>query len=278
MKTLVLGHRGMLGHVVCRRLAERQHEIVTVTERFSAAGSNRQFKAAILDASADCWVNCIGLRPSASTALGELLAVNAALPRLLVQSRPARVRLIHASTDGVFVADQPNRLVSDSPDAEDGYGQSKALGEAAVLAGGGMVLRCSMIGPELGRPRSLLGWLLTQTGLVNGYANHMWNGITSLEWADQCHALLQSGYAGQCRQPGFLPAISKHELLSILAEIWALPVRVSPLEAQTAVTRTLIPQPLTASIREQLQRLHDWYGQGAVDPMGTGRPALPSSC
>ena len=93
---------------------------------------------------------------------------------------------MHASSDGVFRPDVGDRNAVEPGDATDDYGASKCAGERAVLDAGGLVIRCSIVGPEVLEPQSLLGWLLRQEGEIRGFTNHLWNGITTLEWARVC--------------------------------------------------------------------------------------------
>ena len=46
------------------------------------------------------------------------------------------------------------------------------------------LLRGSIVGPERGEGKSLLNWFLSQnSNKVNGFIDHMWNGITTLNFA-----------------------------------------------------------------------------------------------
>ena len=64
-------------------------------------------------------------------------------------------------------------------DADDAYGMSKVVGE--VKASNKIITRASIIGPEQGEGKSLLNWFLnTKDEALNGFKNHHWNGITTL--------------------------------------------------------------------------------------------------
>lgn len=259
MRVCVLGHRGMLGHVVARYLSERGCVVTTVNGKFSE--TDPAYIREIEDAAPDWCVNCTGLRAGAAVPKDRLFEVNALLPQFCAQALRGRARFIQASTDGVFRPDSKDRTAGEKGDATDDYGISKRIAEEAVIANGGIVVRCSIIGPELGEPRSLLGWFLYQTGQVNGYTNHLWNGITTLEWAKVCWELISenNGTEGMVTQPGTWPPISKYELLRLIEKVWGLKEKVRAVQAPETVSRTLIPTSQRAALEQQLRELKAWY-------------------
>ena len=90
------------------------------------------------------------------------------------------------------------------------------------------VIRTSIIGPELGEGHGLMGWFLRQDGEVNGYVNHLWNGITTLEWAKVCFEIISRGDSPRraIAQPGIEPAVSKYELLALISRVWEKEIRI----------------------------------------------------
>jgi len=250
----------MLGHVVARYLNEQGCAVATIETRFNPA-KPEEFVGQILAVDPEWCINCVGLKPGAAAASAELFNINALLPQLCSRALQGKVRFLQPSTDGVFRPDRKDRRISEACDATDDYGIAKRSAEESVIQAGGTVIRCSIVGPELGEPRSLLGWLSRQSGEVQGYINHFWNGITTLEWAKLCRELItrESGTAEQIIQPGTWPAISKYDLLRLIARVWELPVKIKPVEARTAVARTLVPTLECAGLEEQLRELKSWY-------------------
>jgi dTDP-4-dehydrorhamnose reductase len=208
-------------------------------------------------------INCIGLRASAAVRRDLLFEVNALLPQYCAQAMRGRAQFLQASTDGVFRPDSKDRAATEKGDATDDYGVSKCAAEEAVAGAGGIVVRCSILGPELGEPRSLLGWFLRQSGEVNGYTNHLWNGITTLEWAKLCWDLMSGQGLAKCPvtviQPCIWPAMSKFEVLRLIGQVWGLTVKVRPVEAAECVIRTLIPTWQRSGLEHQLHELKAWY-------------------
>ncbi|HKG90850.1 MAG TPA: sugar nucleotide-binding protein [Gemmatimonadaceae bacterium] len=258
----VLGERGMLGHTVARFLAEQGCEVLAVPGRFTPATAP-DFVRAMAAARADWWVNCVGVAPRAGVSAEQMDAANRVLPEMCDALLPAGVGFVHASTDGVFRPDLPARHVDDVPDAEDAYGESKRRAEAALQASPRcVIIRCSIVGPELGAPRSLLGWLLSQERTVRGFVNHWWNGITTLQWARVAWQAMQSrphGPSARLLQPGVLPPVTKFDLLRSIARAWDSPIAVGPAEAPAPVLRTLVPNLLCPSLADQLAELRTWY-------------------
>jgi dTDP-4-dehydrorhamnose reductase len=260
IRVCVLGHRGMLGHVVARYLAEQGCQVTTVGRRFSAE-SHYPFLDELLAGRPDWCVNCIGARRQQVNSRRELFAVNAFLPRFCSTRLPRSVGFIQASSDGVFDPLIPARQVDDIPDATDEYGLSKTLGERALRGEKQFILRCSIIGPEQYKATSLFSWFLSQKAAVQGYCNQSWNGITTLEWAKQCWELIQGNRRalGPVLQPGTWPAVSKKQVLDLIGRIWQHPVAVQPGQAAFPVFRTLVPNTVCPPLADQLLELCRWY-------------------
>ena len=257
MRVTVLGAAGMLGHVVARYLAEAGHSVQTPSHRFDPE-SPSGFLESLRATHPEAVVNCIGIR--AGSTHQALVDTHVRLvERALECLKESRARFIQASTDGVFRPDLPARRTGELGDATDDYGKTKWEAELRVRSAGGLVIRCSILGPELRAPRSLLGWFLSQPGPVRGFVNHQWNGITTLEWARLCHGLLEAPSPAPVCQHGFWPPIPKAEVLKTLGVTWGWPIEVLPEVAPRPVTRTLVPDVSSPSLKSQLEELRTWY-------------------
>jgi dTDP-4-dehydrorhamnose reductase len=180
------------------------------------------------------------------------------LPQLLAASREGRL-LVQPSTDGVFSGAEGASAVSKKPDAVDEYGLSKRLGEACGALGPTVLLRTSLVGPELGAPRSLFGWLRAQSGTVRGFTDQLWNGVTTLVWAKACLRALRGDTPPGLVQLGTPQAVTKYELLALIADVFELDVRVEGQASGRPVDRRLVPTEAAAPLREQLVELRRWY-------------------
>jgi dTDP-4-dehydrorhamnose reductase len=175
----------MLGRVVRRHLAERGHSVATTDARFRP-GTGDDLVEAVVQSGADVVVNCAGAIPSKVSDPEEMFRANAILPQQLGARLGPGQLLIHASSDGVYDGALGPYSRDDAPNAIDTYGLSKRLGELVMHLVPTVVIRTSVVGTG----GSLLAWLLEQQGEIDGYTNHRWNGITTLEWARVCADLI----------------------------------------------------------------------------------------
>jgi dTDP-4-dehydrorhamnose reductase len=178
-RVLVLGARGMLGSALVYYLPKAGIDIA-VASRPEFDANNPDFSV-IERLQPRVVVNAIGLtNRHLDQAETCFLRTNSLFPRRLADWCCMHgLPLIHVSTDCVFKGDAGPYDEHAQADALDVYGQSKHWGEPANA----MVLRTSIVGPELHNYYSLLCWFLAQAGMVLGYRNHRWNGITTLELA-----------------------------------------------------------------------------------------------
>ncbi len=267
----VVGHRGMLGHVVARRAAERGFRVATSAARY-VCGTRDPLVEEVRESGADIVINCLGRTERAAVDPHELMVANALFPVHLAARLPRQQYLIHASTDCVF-APTGGHPVSDECDATDPYGVSKLLGEAVALRPNVTVVRVSVVGPSPSNGRGLLEWFLRHPSeaSVPGWTNHRWNGVTSLDWADFALDLAESQLRGgpvpSVSQPG-TQVISKHDLLCAFRDAFASGQLVHPIAAPEVIDRSLVPTDLRPAIAQQLQQLAGWYPM-VLEPCGT---------
>jgi dTDP-4-dehydrorhamnose reductase len=150
MRWLVTGAGGMLGRDLCAALAEAgEVEVVAAGRADLDITDPEAVRAAVRTAdvvlNAAAWTDVDG----AETAEAAASAVNGDAVRTL--ARVAGRRLIHFSTDYVFdgaaTAPYPEDM---TPAPVNAYGRGKALGEQAVLAAGGYVVRTAWLYGEHG--------------------------------------------------------------------------------------------------------------------------------
>lgn len=261
MRVFVLGHRGMLGHVVARHLLEQGCEVVTSCARYEGLPRDPLIEA-VRDSECAWIVNAAGLVKQKCDDSISLLLTNSILPLHLKSSLRSGQRLIHASTDCVFSGERGGYRLDDERDAADAYGLSKILAEAIADDARCTVIRASVIGPETGDGRGLMNWFQRQRGEVNGFTNHLWNGITTLEWAKLCCELIRGARMTNgvgIIQPGIEPAVSKYELLALINRIWDRRVIIKSVRAPRTIDRTLVPSLLRPALSSQLAELKEWY-------------------
>jgi dTDP-4-dehydrorhamnose reductase len=255
-RAFVVGHGGLLGHIVAR-VFEREGFAVCSTDRRFDGDPAGAFFAELRAARCSVIVNCAAVRLNAGRE--QLLLVNGLLPQLLAALSDGAL-LIHASSDGVFSGARGSYSLADPPDARDSYGLSKRLGERCVELGRAVVLRVSVIGPDPREPRSLLSWYLAQARSVQGYSDVRWNGITSLQWARIAVRAARGQLAPGIHQPASPNALSKAELLGEIRAAWARGVDIQAVPSGTPRDRSLRPSYRVPPIGAQLAELRRWCG------------------
>lgn len=215
IKVIILGGSGMLGSMVADYLArdpELQVAATTRTEELAALCRERLgdvrwhlVDAATIDQAGseklldgyDWAINAIGIikpliHDDNAFEVERAVRVNALFPHTLARWAAASgTRVLQIATDCVYAGTKGRYLEQDVHDPVDVYGKTKSLGE--VYGGPVHHLRCSIIGPEFKEPKSLMEWFLGQPqgATVNGYVNHVWNGVTTLHFAKLCHGIMK---------------------------------------------------------------------------------------
>lgn len=168
--------------------------------------------------------------------------INSDLPRELnAYAKDSSTPIIQIGTDCVYSGLKGNYSEDSEFDCNDLYGLSKVSGEHESKSI--MTIRCSIIGHEVKSSVSLMDWFLSQPAStsVNGYYNHIWNGVTTLTFARVIHGIISKN----TYSPGTIhlvpkDQVSKFELLQILAETFGRrDIEINEFEAEIAVNRTL---------------------------------------
>ncbi len=258
-RVFIIGHRGMLGHTVAAYLTAEGHEVITNDARYLGEPLDPLLRE-VRESDCDWVVNALGAIPQKGSDTAAFMRANAFFPPHLVHEMADHQRLIHASTDCVFSGRRGHYRTGERPDDEEPYGRSKAIGETAALDERVICLRTSVIGPSLPGGAGLLKWFLDQEGPVQGYTNHIWNGITTLEWAKAAGEIIRgtAPFQNGIVQLGFEPPLSKFELLKQFASVWRKSIEITPTHTDPGVDRSLIPDWTRAPIRQQLQELEAW--------------------
>ena len=202
-RLLVVGGGGMLGHKVwqlARARFETWATVRAITPAMQAVGLGdpartcvgvdafrfASVEAALDRVKPDAVVNCVGVIKQLAGAKDPVqsITINALFPHQLARACAARgARLIHISTDCVFDGSRGHRQQTETPDAADLYGRSKALGE--VAGAGCLTMRTSIIGRELQGASGLVEWFLSRRGSsADGYRHAVFSGFTTAELAN----------------------------------------------------------------------------------------------
>lgn len=235
MKIIILGHKGMLGHMV-KLYLEDKFNIQTIEHRWPS----EEFKNKIASSDAEYLINCIGAIPQRT----KKFDINFELPVWLDSNFNGKV--IHPGTDCEM--------------DDDNYGVSKKTARDYIVEKGSRtkILKASIIGPELNSSSSLLEWFLNSSNEVGGYTKAMWNGVTTLEWAKQCYKLLTmwNNYKTETILEG--TCLSKFDLLLLFKRIFNKQIELIP-NPNVEVDKCLSGDIKTPSIENQLQELKSYY-------------------
>ena len=184
-RIILFGHTGMLGNYILSYF-KTTALILEIIDGFRVDKDNLSVTAMCellsqkgIDKST-CVINCIGVIPQRSRdSEREYFLVNGLFPHILWEAcQQYGARMIQPTTDCVF-SGSSGRYTEDSfHDENETYGISKSLGEPV----GCTVIRCSIIGEELRNKRSFIEFVKTGLGKIDGWNNHIWNGVTCLEY------------------------------------------------------------------------------------------------
>lgn len=265
-KILVIGASGMLGYGVCTYFQAQGTPVVGLTRREYDIGKDPLSKLEGFLSGVSVVINCAAvIKPMISrTPIEEILKVNSIFPRNLAKvCKKEGIQCFHITTDGVYSGCKGKYTEADFCDAFDLYGLSKAAGEPTDC----MTLRISIIGEEKEQARSLLSWAISQSGReVQGFLNHLWNGMTTHQFARVVDRILSAGLYQRGVFHVFSPDIvSKAALLESLNDIYGLQLRIRPVRVEPDCDRTLSSlsdlssSVCTESIQEQIQTMKRFF-------------------
>lgn len=246
-RVLIIGATGMLGHKMALKMLQKKYH-VSVTIRNAApeffktkyfeglhiidavdAYNPDSVKNAISLSKPDFVLNCVGIVKQLAESKSAIpsITINALFPHQLAKMcHEAGARLIHFSTDCVFSGDKGPYKQTDPSDVNDLYGLSKFMGE--VSGEGALTIRSSIIGREFAKPTGLLEWFLSQKGgVVSGYKNALYSGLTTNAMADLVYFIIQNHPTLEGLYQVSSEAISKFDLLHIINDIYKTGITIN---------------------------------------------------
>jgi dTDP-4-dehydrorhamnose reductase len=250
-KVIVLGSNGMAGHLISTYLHEQKNHTVVDLKRpefdVLSDGWKEVIKRSLHGMSKDkekiIIINCIGLlKKESNLSPINAIRINSLFPHeLAMLGKEENAKIIHLSTD----------CWKD----EDYYGRSKRAGEILYNH---TTIRTSIVGPELKKNGSgLFHWFMSQKGTVDGYCDHLWDGVTTLELANIISDNLESLPEGVVELRS-KPPISKYELLCVFKDVFQKNVDVQKKQTEIVDKTAKSNIPVLLSITEQVRLLKEW--------------------
>jgi len=236
MDILILGHKGMLGHMLVKYLTDQNYTIHTINHRFPS----EEFKNEVLKFNGDYIINAIGNIPQKTNSFD----INHELPIWL--DKYSTSKIIHAGTDCEMDDDE--------------YGISKRIASDYIkkFSTNTKIIKTSIVGPELNSKSSLLEWFLNSKADVKGYTKAMWSGVTTLEWSKQCINLINNWDRYKKENIIQSTCLSKYDLLNLMKEVFNKNINISSND-NIIVNKCLTGDIKTKPIKEELIELKEYY-------------------
>jgi len=246
MKVIVLGSSGMLGSTVMNHFIDCGYDVTGsirsgefIKENVFVFDPTASSTWKNFPKDADYVVNAIGIiKPFMLDNIKDSIYINAIFPHILAdRCKTFGSKLIHITTDCVYSGRDGGYNEDALHDALDDYGKSKSLGEPKNC----MVIRTSIIGPEIHKNASLVSWVQAQKGKeINGFTNHLWNGITTKTYAEVCHKIIKNDWYNDDLYHVHAPSIvTKFELVTMINNRYNVGATINPIPAGVRIDRTL---------------------------------------
>jgi dTDP-4-dehydrorhamnose reductase len=258
-KIIILGSTGMLGSAVTRYLTASGLSVTEVnrngkpivggnnSRKFSVEDGEINLVSILSEVKYDFIINTIGMikqkiNEADDNSRKKAYEINSIFPLYLNNfSKSFGIPIIQIGTDCVYSGLQGKYSEKDNFDPVDIYGKSKLTGEENSKEV--MTIRCSIIGKEMLTNISLMSWVLSQkpNAELHGFSNHLWNGVTALDFARISAGLIKSNFY----EPGVFHLIPKNQVskFELLQEITIafgrLDIKIKEFFAESHVDRTL---------------------------------------
>lgn len=237
MKILVLGHNGMLGHMLCKYFDKKGFTVKTNPFRFPSY----EFKQEITNFDGEYIINAIAQIPQKT----KEFSVNYELPIWL--SKNSRCRVIYPGTD------------SETESSEYAKSKLKAIDFIINNTENTKIIRASIIGPELKDKKCLLEWFINnKEETAIGWSHAMFNGITTLEWSKQCEDIISNWDKYPIENTIESNCLSKYDLLTIINKVFELKKEIIE-DDSLKCNRCLEGNIKSKNIEDQILELKKYY-------------------
>ncbi len=233
-KILILGSTGLIGHQIYIYINKLdKYELFNISK---TKLNNETIIIDVLDYSKleneiskiqpNFIINCIGILIEGCEKFPDkAVRLNSELPLKLERTaKKMNSKLIHMSTDCVFSGLRGNYNEDDHKDGLSVYAKTKIAGE--TLSDHNLIIRTSVIGPELKEGSELFDWFMRQEESINGYTGSIWSGVTTLELAKMVVYCIEKNISGLYNFASPV-SISKYDLLTLIKEIFRKTIKIN---------------------------------------------------
>lgn len=256
MKIIIFGSNGMLGGYIYKYFSNLNKFKIIEINRSSFDLEIDKFQK-LIDIfnkynvnQNDIIINCIGLLPhrfNSNSLLNQrfsddiykkFILVNSIFPHHLEKLYFIfNCKIIHITSDCVFLGNKGQYNENDIPDLYNVYGITKTCGESDQICN----IRTSIIGKEINNKKSLLEWILSQKNkTINGYTNYLWNGLTCLELAKIIHKIISTNSFWKGTRHIYSPdTVSKYDIACLVNQFFDLNININEFSLDTKIDRTL---------------------------------------
>jgi dTDP-4-dehydrorhamnose reductase len=238
MRILILGHTGMLGHMVHKYLTSKSLTVETTSNRWPS----QEFKEFVKDYDGDFIINCVGAIHQKT----KNFDVNWELPIFL--DFYSKCKIIHPGTDCEM--------------DDDNYGTSKRIARDFIVntSKNTKSIKTSIIGPELKGNASLMEWFLSNNdeSTINGYSKYYWNGNTTLTWSEFAYDIIKNWDTVKKETILTSECISKKDILDSINIVFNRKININDKD-DVIFNKCLTGQIMTPHIKEQLKLLKEFY-------------------
>mgnify|MGYP006076795927 CR=1 FL=1 len=280
-KVLVLGNKGMLGHVLYKSFQaydiSNKYDVIGINRSVDNTDSNSyildvlkldELEQFIKNKQPDYIVNCIGSLVEASINRPSLaIQTNSLLPHFLNEiSGKYNFKLIHISTDCVFDGKKGVYEESDLKTETNYYGLTKNLGE--INNDRNLTIRTSIIGPETKvKTTGLFEWVVSQKGnTIYGYSRAIWSGLTTIELSKLIIWGLNKEITGIVHATNSI-GISKYNLVKLINKTFDLSIDVlenNDYEMDKTLINTRISNYNFPSYSKMIEEMKDWIDNNNI--------------
>jgi dTDP-4-dehydrorhamnose reductase len=274
-KVLVLGNKGMLGHVLYETFQAKnnfkKYDVIGINRSVNNTDSNSytldvlkldELEQFIKNKQPNYIVNCIGSLVEASINRPSLaIQTNSLLPHFLNEiSEKYNFKLIHISTDCVFDGSKGRYKESDKKTETNYYGLTKNLGE--INNDRNLTIRTSIIGPEIKlKTTGLFDWVISQKcNTIHGYSRAIWSGLTTIELTKFIIWSLDKEITGVVHATNSI-GISKYNLVKLINKTFDLNIDVlenKDYEIDKTLLNTKINNYNFPSYIKMIEEMKDW--------------------